>query len=68
MSRDNEVEIIYDEILLDKENLKAIQYKFGDVKAWIPRSQIKDEDLVKQTVTLPEWIVISKGLEAYILE
>jgi len=65
---DKVVELIYDDILIDRPHLQAIQYKFGDEKVWIPRSQIKNEDLVKQTLVLPEWLIISKGLEAYILD
>ncbi|MFH2033655.1 MAG: hypothetical protein ABIJ26_02995 [Candidatus Margulisiibacteriota bacterium] len=62
---DKTIEIIHDGILIDREHLRAVQYKFGSEKAWIPKSQIKAEDLVKQTVTLPEWLVITKGLEGY---
>ena len=60
---DKEFELTYDEILIDKDNLKAIQYKFGDEKVWIPRSQIKGENLIDQTLVLPAWLVKAKGLE-----
>jgi len=65
---DKATELIYDKILVDKEHLRAVQYQFGDIKEWIPKSQIRAEDLLKQTITLPEWLVIAKGLEAYILD
>jgi len=62
---DKNIEIFYDEILIDKDHLKAVKYKIGDEKIWIPKSQIRAEDLVKQTITLPFWLIKAKGLESY---
>lgn len=59
-------ELIYDELL--RQTDRAVQYRFDKTKVWIPISQIRDEDLVKQTVTLPMWLIEADGLEAYILD
>ena len=54
-------EIIYDEIM--RQTDRAVQYRFNKTKVWIPVSQIKEEDLVKQTVILPMWLIKNDGLE-----
>ena len=59
-------EIIYDEII--RQTDRAIQYKIGDVKIWVPISQIKHEDLGNHIVELPMWLIESDGLEAYIID
>lgn len=56
--------LIYDEILM--QTVKAVQYRFDKKKVWIPISQIKGEDLLKQTVELPMWLIHEDGLEGYI--
>jgi len=58
--------IIYDEIL--RQTDKAIQYKIGDDKPWIPISQIEHEDLGNHIVALPMWLIEAKGLEGYLIE
>jgi DNA-directed RNA polymerase subunit E'/Rpb7 len=59
-------EIIYSEIL--RQTDKAVQYRIDKMKVWIPISQIRNEDLVKQTVTLPMWLIEADGLEDYIMD
>jgi len=58
--------IIYDEIL--RQTDKAIQYKIGHDKPWIPISQIEHEDLGNHIVKLPMWLIEAKGLEWYLIE
>lgn len=64
---DRRNELIYDDILKDGNHLKAVWYRFGQKKVWIPKSQILREDLVKQTVTVPEWLMKENHLEMYSL-
>lgn len=46
---------------------KGVQIQCGRVKAWLPKSQIKIEDLpmggddIKQ-ITIPDWLAKDKGL------
>ncbi|MFH1083387.1 MAG: hypothetical protein V1751_08355 [Pseudomonadota bacterium] len=61
-------EIIYDKILMDRPHLKAIRFDFAGNKIWIPRSQIKNHDLMKQTVDIPQWLIEADGLEPYTME
>jgi len=37
----------------------------GANEVWIPKSQVGFVNLTQQLVTLPEWLVIEKGLEGY---
>lgn len=60
-------ELWYDDILMDGSHLKAVRYKFGTKRVWIPKSQIIKEDLIKQTVTVPEWLMRNNHLEMYSL-
>jgi hypothetical protein len=57
--------IMYDDIL--RQTKKAIRYKVGDEKVWIPISQIQHEDLIDQMIELPIWLIHEKGLEDYII-
>lgn len=62
MSRDNNKIEITVEILRESE--RAIYVTDGDVKEWLPKSQIEYEGEVGQTVvvTMKEWIAEDKGL------
>lgn len=48
---------IYCDVLLETE--KAILVENGNNKVWLPKSMVEFED---DTVTLPEWLAIDKGL------
>jgi len=52
------IEIAHDGI--EAETSRAVRFDFGDRLQWVPRSLIRAwED---NTVTVPEWFAIKKGL------
>jgi len=55
----------YDSIKVDKPDLKAVLFVFGDDEVWIPRSQIRDLDENRSEIDIPSWLAIDKGIEAY---
>ena len=58
-------EILFDDILKDERHLKAVWFKFGKKKVWIPKSQIINEKLYKNTITIPDWLVKANHLEMF---
>ncbi len=66
MTDEKTMTLIYDEI--GRPSKCARQYLFDHKWEWIPLSQIRDEDLTKQVIIIPEWLAVKKGLEAYELE
>jgi len=46
-----------------RETEKAKCFLLNDVHIWLPKSQIVYED--DNSITIPEWLVIEKGLEIY---
>lgn len=66
MSENKTIKLIYDE--LGRQTVKARQFSFDGVMHWIPKSQIVAEDLVLQSISLPGWLVETKGLEMYEVE
>jgi len=50
---------------LMRETEKALQVKFGNVQAWLPRSKVSTVgDADNLTVTMPAWLAAEKGLSA----
>ena len=46
---------------------KAIQFYFGETRfVWIPKSQIKENNLIDGFLILPEWLIKEKKIEKYI--
>lgn len=62
MTRNTEQIEITVEILRESE--RAIFVTDGDVKEWLPKSQLEYEGDVGQTVvvSMPEWLATDKGL------
>jgi hypothetical protein len=59
MSRNDEpVEITYDTQLADTD--KALLFRIGDAKVWIPKSQITSHN--GKTFEIPEWLAVAKEL------
>lgn len=55
------------EITLDvmRETEKAYLVSDGDTECWIPKSQVSDMELLRDTtyaVLMPEWLAHDKGL------
>jgi len=50
-----------------RETKKAKCFRLGNSDVWIPKSQIVYEDTQdgETSITLPEWIVIEKGIESF---
>lgn len=49
------------------ETERAKCFNFDGTLVWLPKSQIRHESIHQGEVslTLPEWLVIEKGIEAY---
>lgn len=56
------VEIPYDSIVARRA--KATCYRVDDIDAWIPTSQISEDN--GESITIPEWLAIEKGLDGYV--
>lgn len=54
------VELYYHGITREAE--KALLVAFDNSEAWIPFSQIIEDDKNNQRMTIPEWLAIEKGL------
>ena len=54
------IDVDFDDILA--ETPKAILFFMGDSKMWLPKSQIKELDLIEHTFMIPEWLAIEKDL------
>jgi len=42
------------------ETDKALRVTDGDVTAWVPKSQIEDDDREHSTILIPEWLAVEK--------
>jgi hypothetical protein len=58
MARRNELVDVAGEIRAQTD--RAIQFYDGSRTVWLPRSQIEIND--DDTVTMPEWLALDKGL------
>ena len=54
------VKIYYDKII--GQSVAAVLIEVEKEKVWLPKSQIYDCDLEKQSLTIKEWIATEKGL------
>ena len=53
-------EIVYDEIVLDRDDLGAILFRIDDEEIWVPRSLISE--LGDQSFEVPEWFATKEEL------
>jgi len=60
----------YLEFTVDADGLlhqtpSAVILKIGGEEVWIPKSQIEDHDDGYESIIIPEWLAIEKGIESY---
>ena len=58
--------LIYDDIEVSTE--KAICFSFDNQNVWLPKSQIEHLDMHGHFVDIPQWLILSKGLECYCMD
>ena len=54
------VEIDFDSIV-DRKELSTY-YAIGDKKVWLPNCEVKNEDEMRGTLEIPEWLAKDRGL------
>lgn len=54
------VEVNFDSVV-DREELQTC-YAIGDEEVWLPNSQVKNEDEMRGTLEIPEWLAHDRGL------
>ncbi len=58
-TRDSKViEVAHDGVARETDDAKLFRFAEGEI--WIPKSQIEDEE--KNSVSIPEWLALKKGL------
>ncbi len=63
-----EVELMYDSIKHETEEAMLVEFEPG-VEEWLPKSQCNEISIDNvEVITVPEWLMEEKGLEAYIYE
>lgn len=50
---------------LEHETDLAYLLRFDEEKIWLPKSQVKDFDVLDRTLSIPRWLMEEKGLEGY---
>lgn len=55
--------IVFD--ALEHETDLAYLLRFDDQKVWLPKSQVKDFDVLDRTLKIPRWLMEKQELEGY---